>query len=143
MRGWLWVSRGVFISKIHAFSSAPPKKKSPERGCPVFFLKRCAKKIHPKAILRPSPISFAEEEEVPAEEEEPVQPTEEESVAVGPGRVVGHRPRRGAEARNVDVMHPEDASRRHRRRARSSWTRNWTRTWQTPSPRWTRKWTST
>lgn len=84
-----------------------------------------------------------EEEEVPAEEQEQEQPTEEESVAVGPGRVVGHRPRRGAEARNVDVMHPEDASRRHRRRARSSWTRNWTRTWQTPSPRWTRKWTST
>lgn len=59
-----------------------------------------------------------EEEEVPAEEQQ--QPTEEESVAVGPGRVVEHRPRRGAEVRNVDVMHPEDASRRHRRRARSS-----------------------
>lgn len=81
-----------------------------------------------------------EEEEVPADEE---QQLTAESVAVGPVRVVGHRPRRGAEARNVVVMHPEDASRRRRRRARRSWTRNWTRTWQTPSPRWTRKWTST
>lgn len=79
-----------------------------------------------------------EEEEVPVEEQ--VRQLTAEFVAVGPVREVGLRPRRGAEARNVVAMHPEDAC---RRRARRSWTRNWTRTWQTPSPRWTRKWTST
>lgn len=79
-----------------------------------------------------------EDEEVP-EEQQPV----EIAVAVGPVRVVGHRPRHGAEARNVDVTHPEDASRPHSKRARRSWTRSWTRTWPTPRARWTKKWTST
>lgn len=60
----------------------------------------------PKTILRPS-VLLADVDAGRSEEDElqrrrRSQPAE--IAAVGPARVVGPRPRRGAEARNVDVM---------------------------------------
>lgn len=133
-QGWLWVAGSILsIHVVVPFSCIDQIRHPPPT------------QINPKAILRPS-VLLADVDAGGSEVEElrrrrRRQPAE--IAAVGPGRVVGPRPRRGAEARNVDVMHPEDASRPCRPRARSSWTRNWTRTWPTRRARWTRRWTST